>query len=283
VDGLEVRPSWELQPSQVVEARYTEDRAQQIEPHDVPLDVIYEDRWLLAINKARGMTAHPGDYDERVTVVHAVLARGHSLSDLSGESRPGIVHRLDKNTSGIMLIAKDNTTHRRLQESFKARQVEKVYLALVNGVPHPPEGRVELPIGRHPVARYKMAVVLDGRYAVTHYRVVADDGRFALVYLRPRTGRTHQLRVHMAHLGHAIVGDVLYGGVRRALQTADQRNDRELREMIEALEGGQALHAERLRFQHPRTGKPMDLRAEPPPVMIQLITKLGFSCDSPES
>ena len=209
----------------------------------IPLRIIYEDGDLLVVDKAAGLAVHPSPGHERHTLVNAVLAHCPELSGAGGEGRPGIVHRLDKDTSGLIIVAKNDETHLALAWQLKDREVEKTYLALVEGVPSPPEGVIDAPLGRHPVHRRKQAVIEGGREARTRYRVVREVDGYALLELRPETGRTHQIRVHLAAIGHPVVGDVLYG--RRGASRVPR----------------QFLHAANLSFRQPRTGARLDLEA----------------------
>ncbi len=219
-------------------------------PEVMDLPVLYEDDDLLVINKPAGLVTHPAPGNEAGTLVHALLAHCPTLSGIGGERRPGIVHRLDKDTTGCLVVAKNDVAHRALAGQFAGRTTRKTYLALVRGVPAPASGTVEAPIGRHPVHRKKMAVVRPprGRSARTDYRarqtLHTDSGPASLVECRLHTGRTHQLRVHLKHLGHPILGDVLYGGSRPPER--------------------QMLHAWKLAFQHPRTGEEREFVAPLP-------------------
>jgi 23S rRNA pseudouridine1911/1915/1917 synthase len=230
-------------------------RAADLAARAIPLDVLFEDRHFLALNKASGMVVHPGAGTGGDTLVHALLAHcaGH-LSGIGGVERPGIVHRLDRETSGVILVAKNDVAHRALSAQFAGRTVQKEYLALVAGVPSLLSGSIRRPIGRHPQHRHKMTVFdADaglGRAARTDWSVVEIFGRAAaLLRCIPHTGRTHQIRVHLKSLGHVLLGDTIYG--------------------FRPLPGGPAiprlmLHAERIRFTHPKSGKPVDLHAPLP-------------------
>lgn len=223
-----------------------------LEPESIPLSVIYEDDDLLVIDKPPGLAVHPSPGHAQHTLVNAVLAHCPDLSGIGGEGRPGIVHRLDKDTSGLIIVAKNDAAHVSLARQLKERQVEKTYLALVDGRVEPPEGVIDAPVGRHPVHRKKMAVVERGREARTRYRVLREvDGR-SLIEARPETGRTHQIRVHLAHIGHPIAGDPLYGRPHALLER-------------------QFLHAQRLAFRHPRTGERIELSAPLPDDLARVL------------
>lgn len=244
-------------------------------PEAIPLDVIYEDDAVIAINKDAGMTVHAGAGEEAKsgTLVNALLHRFEQLSSVGGDLRPGIVHRLDRLTSGVLLVAKTDQAHRALAEQFERRQVHKTYLALVHGhVPdpartHPKKGRVVKPekdvwvrlesmMGRDPKRRHRQAIVDEGREAVTDYRPLGSGGRFSLLEVRIHTGRTHQIRVHLASIGRPIIGDVLYGA------PADPAQPRFF------------LHAWKLDCRHPTTGDPLELEAIPPPEFKSLAADL---------
>lgn len=216
-----------------------------VEPAAIPLEVLHEDEWLLAIDKPPGLVVHPAPGHWQGTLVSALLHRWPTLPAGFARDRLGIVHRLDKDTSGVLLIARTAASLVALSRQFHDRETEKQYLALVWGVPRSRHGIVREPIGRHPVHRKRMAVHPRGRAAVTRYEVVKSWHRIALVRAFPETGRTHQIRVHLAALGHPIVGDPLYGRARQR----------------EPIIGRQALHAEAIRFTHPGTGEPLRITA----------------------
>ncbi|MFC1496577.1 RluA family pseudouridine synthase [Candidatus Margulisiibacteriota bacterium] len=221
-----------------------------ISAEKIPLVVIYEDKDIIVISKPRGLVVHPGAGNKAGTLVNALLNHCKDLSGIGGVERPGIVHRLDKDTSGILVVAKNDKAHRSLSRQFQARTVEKTYLAIVAGKPKQDSGSINLPVGRHPVNRKKMMVAARrSREALTNYKVlkVLKDG--CLVELKPKTGRTHQLRVHLKHLGHPIIGDVVYGKGGT----------------------GQLLHAYKLKFIHPTTQKEMEFTAEMPEDMKLLV------------
>ena len=219
---------------------------------DIPLDILYEDADLVALNKPAGLVVHPAPGHAADTLVNALLHHCADLQGIGGELRPGIVHRLDKDTSGVLVVAKNEAAVANLVAQFSAHTVEKGYLALVWGAPKPAAGAIRLPIGRHPVHRKKMAVVDKGRAAVTRYETLAATPLAALLRVRIETGRTHQIRVHLAHLGHPVAGDAVYGRARRGLPAGLELPR-------------QMLHARRLKIAHPRDGRPLEFTAPPPP------------------
>ncbi|WP_457756371.1 RluA family pseudouridine synthase [Thermodesulfatator indicus] len=232
----------------------------EIKPEEeVPFEILYEDKHLAVINKPPGVVVHPGAGHYEGTLVHGLLARLKDLSGIGGELRPGIVHRLDKDTSGLLVVAKDDKTHQALTQMFKDREIKKIYLALVHGVPRLSAGKIEKPIGRHPVNRQKMSVhAKTGREALTFYRVRERFPKAALLEVEPKTGRTHQIRVHLASIGHPIVGDELYGGARPYGPKARR----------------QMLHAYRLAFKHPVTGKELFFEAPLPEDFEEILSEL---------
>lgn len=226
------------------------------QPEPIPLDIIYEDGDIIVINKDRGMVVHPAHGNPSATLVNALLWHCKSLSTLGGELRPGIVHRLDKGTSGIMVAAKNDMAYLSLTGQLKERTVLRRYIALVRGNPKEDEGIIDAPIGRHPTRRKKMAVVDGGREAITGFQVRERFSTYSLIWATLKTGRTHQIRVHMAYIGHPVAGDPVYGGRIGEL----------------GLEG-QALHAHELRFRHPRTGELVEFQAPMTQDMILAMEK----------
>lgn len=219
---------------------------------DIPLAILYEDAELIVLNKPAGLVVHPAPGHAADTLVNALLHHCADLQGIGGELRPGIVHRLDKDTSGVLVVAKNEQAVANLVAQFSARTVEKEYLALVWGAPKPAAGEIRQPIGRHPVHRKKMAVTERGRPAVTRYETLAAAPLAALLRVRIETGRTHQIRVHMAHLGHPVVGDATYGRARHGLPAG-------------LVLPRQMLHARVLKIAHPRDGRPLEFTAPPPP------------------
>jgi len=235
---------------------------------DIPLKIDYEDEDILVLDKPAGLVIHPAAGHPSGTLVNALLAHCDDLSGIGGAERPGIVHRLDRDTSGLMVVAKSERAHLSLSLAFRRRQVEKIYVAVCFGVPLPPEGVIEEPVGRHPVRRRQMAIVASGRAARTLYTVVESLVGAAVVHCHPITGRTHQIRVHMAHIGHPLVGDPLYAG-RQWRNLSDPARQTACRDFPR-----QALHARRLAFAHPVTGERVEFESEPPPDFRQLVESL---------
>lgn len=243
-------------------------------PEDIPLDILYEDADLAVINKPAGMVCHTGAGVRSGTLVNALLYRMGTLP--AGDPlRPGIVHRLDKFTSGVMLVAKNNLSHRRLAQQFKNRQIQKKYIALVHGVPVPPEGTIDLPLGRDPKDRKKMSTrARHGRNAITHYSLREDFGMVALLDIRIETGRTHQIRVHLAQKGYPIVGDTLYGGKR--IQNLPPRIQSAAKTMARPF-----LHASQLDFYHPQSGEKLSFSARLPAELQDFLACIRARQDKP--
>lgn len=236
---------------------------------DMP-PVLFEDEHLLVLNKPRGLSVHAGAGEKQTTLVDVLLENGTPLSASSDPERAGIVHRLDKNTCGVMVVCKTAEAHQLLAADFAERRIKKTYQALVCGVPAP-EGRIEAPIFRHPVKRKQMAVVATGRPAITAYKVLLSWPQFALVEVGLLTGRTHQIRVHFNYIHHPVVGDVLYNGYKRAIGSAKS----ETLKMAMKNQTNQALHAARITFEHPITKVLLDIEAPLPDDIQELIAMLN--------
>ena len=228
-------------------------------PQDIPLDVVYEDGDVIVVNKPRGLVVHPAPGHSDGTLVNALLFHcGDSLSGIGGEKRPGIVHRIDKDTSGLLIVAKNDFAHQTLSEQLADRSLSRVYEAVVRGNLREDAGTVSKPIGRHPTDRKRMAVLPGGRPAVTHWEVLARYRGYTHIRCRLETGRTHQIRVHLASLGHPLLGDAVYGA---------PAPDKGLT--------GQCLHARELKFIHPRSGEPVRLETQLPDYFIEVLSRLG--------
>ena len=252
---IQTKASFACQPLDEIEAEIVQEQEYQLIPCEMELDIIYEDDSIAIINKPRGMVVHPGAGNLEQTLVHGLIGRFEKLSDLGGEFRPGIVHRIDKDTSGILVIAKNNEAHLNLKNQLEQRTMDRVYLAVCKGGFSKEEFVIEKPIGRHPVQRKKMAVVDEGKFASTEFRVLDSNLDFSLVECELFTGRTHQIRVHLMYAGHPIVGDTIYG--KQCKVNFD----------------GQALHSFKIGLDHPVTNKRMVFEAQPPADMIDLCRK----------
>lgn len=267
VAGEERKAGYLLRLGDEIEVRPFDEPPAQALPQDLPLDILYEDEFLAAINKPPGMVVHPAPGQWRGTVVNALLARWGWQEGAFDNLRPGIIHRLDKDTSGVLLVAKDPTTQERLSLQFKERQVQKMYVTLVVGRLAQPRGEIHFPIGRHPSDRKKMSVHAHrSRTAVSRYQVVGEAAGVSVVRMFPETGRTHQLRVHLAALGHPIVGDLVYGSVGRFSDLPATLRDFPR----------QALHARAIRFCHPTTQRSLTLWAPYPEDLRRVFATLPF-------
>jgi len=269
VDGRAARPSLRLKAGQSVSVHLPAPLPAVPLAEDIPITVVHEDRYLLVVDKPAGLVVHPGAGRSSGTLVNALLHRVRDLSGIGGVLRPGIVHRLDRGTSGLMVVAKDDATHIALSRQFSGRTVEKEYLAVVLGVPRAAERTIDAPIGRDPVHRQRMSVRAPrGRAARSTYRVVESLDGAALLRVRIATGRTHQIRVHLAALGHPVAGDPTYGGRR---PPGSRRP--EARAALAAL-ARPALHAARLAFTHPATGERLAFESPLPADLQALIASL---------
>ena len=259
VNNRQVKANYKVQPQDQVILTIPDMQVPDILPENIPLDILYEDQWLLVVNKPKDMVVHPSAGHMEGTLVNAVMAHcGEHLSGINGVLRPGIVHRIDKDTTGALLICKDDTVHRDLAEQLKVHSIKRRYRASVQGNLKEDQGTVDAPVGRHPTDRKKMAVnYKNGKEAVTHYQVLERFGNATYIECRLETGRTHQIRVHMASLGHPLLGDTIYGS---------SKNPYHLQ--------GQALHAMILGFVHPITREYLEFQAPLPEYFIKLLDKL---------
>lgn len=259
VNGKAVKANYKVQSRDRIILEIPEAEKADILPEDIPLDILYEDDYLLVVNKPKGMVVHPSAGHMEGTLVNAVMAHcGDHLSGINGVLRPGIVHRIDKDTTGALLVCKDDAVHRDLAEQLKEHSIKRRYRAVVWGNLKEDQGTVEGPIGRHPIDRKKMAVnYKNGKDAVTHYQVLERFGQYTYIECRLETGRTHQIRVHMASIGHPLLGDSVYG---------PSKNPWKLQ--------GQTLHAMVLGFRHPVTGEYMEFTAPLPEYFSELLDKL---------
>ena len=265
VNTRTVRPSYRVRAGDEIRVTLPPAEIPVIEPEPIPLDIVFEDEFVLVVNKPRGMVVHPGAGHYRGTLVNALLYHCRNLSGINGVLRPGIVHRLDKDTSGLLMVAKNDPAHLALSTQLKERRVLKEYLALVYGRVKEDAGKVEAPVGRHPWDRQKMTVTPKGRAAVTHYQVLERFKSYTFLRLHLETGRTHQIRVHLAHIGHPVVCDQKYGPKKVHLGL-----------------DGQFLHASVLGFTHPASGEFLRFQA-PLPAELETILKHLRGPDSPHT
>ena len=269
VNGEPAKPSHKLSARDVVLLELPEDHPRRIEPEDIPLNVLYEDEQMAAVNKPPGMVVHPARGNWTGTLVNALLHHCSSLSATSDPGRPGIVHRLDQYTSGVIVCAKTDEAFYRLGSQFELRTTRKEYLAITDGEPESDRGEIDSPLGADPRDRLKVAVrLMGGKRALTHYVVEERFGGHAFVHLRPRTGRTHQLRVHLASVGCPVLADALYSD-RSEFSPSDAGQDGD-----EPVLTRQALHAWRLTLDHPRSGKSMSFEAPLPDDMAEVLRVL---------
>ena len=258
-DGAaQTKAGFKLKAGMAVRVEVPEAAPAAVEAEDIDLDIVYQDEDLAVVFKPSGMVVHPAAGNPGGTLVNALLKHLDNLSGIGGEIRPGIVHRIDKDTSGLLLVAKNDFAHVALSEQIKAHTVKRAYRAIVIGGFREDEGTVEGPIGRHPTDRKRMAIVPNGREAVTHWTALERLRGATLIEARLTTGRTHQIRVHMASIGHPVLGDPVYGPKKSPYP----------------VEGGQLLHAFRLGFVHPRTGEELLFEAEPEPRFTRWLEKL---------
>jgi len=270
VNGTSQKSSLKLRGGEHITVTLPPPTAEGPEAESIPLEILYEDHDVVVVNKPAGMVVHPGAGNISGTLVNALLAHCRDLSGIGGELRPGIVHRIDKDTSGILVAAKNDHSHQSLSHQFKEHTIKRVYLALVFGSPKTDKGRIEAAIGRHPVDRKRMSgTARRGKKAVTHWQVIGRYGELSLMRVRLETGRTHQIRVHLSEAGFPLAGDTIYGGKGRIPSIQDPQ----LQELIKGL-GGQALHAKTLGFIHPTSGEYMEFDSELPQEMVTIIEYL---------
>jgi 23S rRNA pseudouridine1911/1915/1917 synthase len=268
VNGKTAKAALKLKPNDEIEAELTPPPAVSFAPENIPLEIVFEDNDLIVVNKPAGLVVHPAAGINSGTLANALAYHFTQLSSQAGSVRPGLVHRLDKDTSGLLVVAKNEDVHEKLAEQFRSREVFKSYVALVHGVVKENSGSVDQPIARDPRNRTRRAVVRGGRPALSLYRVRRSYQRFTLLNVEIKTGRTHQIRVHLAWLKHPIVGDGVYDGGRdKTIQ------DPKVRAALRKL-GRQFLHAEQLGFRHPRTDEPLRFRASLPPVLENFLSEL---------
>jgi 23S rRNA pseudouridine1911/1915/1917 synthase len=266
VNGETVKSSHQVAPGEIIHITLPKSPPQKALPENIPLDVVYEDDDLLVVNKPAGMVTHPAYSNYTGTLVNALLYHCNNLSAVNDPTRPGIVHRLDKETSGLMVIAKTDNTHAKLAKQFAARTIKREYWAIVWGKFKEKHGVIETLLGRSKSDRKKMAVVADGKHAITEYVVLEQFSYLSLVKLKLRTGRTHQIRVHLAHINHPVFGDPTYNGRHLVAGPATPKQKAEVQHLLKLIPR-QALHAKTIGFVHPITHKDMFVDSELPPDM----------------
>lgn len=257
INNKEAKESYRVKLNDEITILVDEPKKTKLKPESIPLDIIYEDKDIIVVNKAKGMVVHPGNGNKEGTLVNAIMAYAKDLSGIGGELRPGIVHRIDKDTSGLIIIAKNDEAHKNLSEQIKNHQITKIYTALVKGNIAEDDATIDMPIGRDKNDRKKMSVTKDGKEAVTHFKVLKRYGEYTLLRVKIDTGRTHQIRVHMAKIGHPVVGDEVYSNGKNEFNVH-----------------GQMLHSTYLKFKHPITGKELELEAPLPKYFQDVLNKL---------
>lgn len=258
VNGKKVKPSYAVKEEDKITINKPQPKETLLKEEDIPIEIVYEDNDMLVVNKPKGLVVHPGNGNPDGTLVNAILHHcKDTLSGIGGEIRPGIVHRLDKETSGLLMIAKNDKTHIALSEQIASRQVKKTYIALVRGIVKENEATINMPIGRSTKDRKKMAVQKNGKEAITHFKVLKRYQGYTLLEVKIDTGRTHQIRVHLSEIGYPVVGDSIYSNGKNPFG-------------IE----GQALHAASLEFKHPATGNIMHLEAKLPDYFEKTLEEL---------
>lgn len=258
VNSKNSKVSYKVQNGDIIEIHIPEAKQLDLKAQEIPIEVVYEDSDIIVVNKPKGLVVHPANGNWDGTLVNAIMAIcKDSLSGIGGEVRPGIVHRLDKDTSGLLIIAKNDKAHINMSNEIKNREVKKVYIALVRDIVAENEATINMPIGRSNKDRKKMAVVKNGKEAITHFKVIKRFDKYTLLEVKIDTGRTHQIRVHLSEIGHPVVGDEIYSNGKNEFGVH-----------------GQLLHAKSLDFKHPITGKDMHLEAELPEEFKNVLKKL---------
>lgn len=258
VNGKNAKVSYKIQENDKISVEIPEPKQIELKAQDIPIEIVYEDSDIIVVNKPKGMVVHPANGNPDGTLVNAIMAIcKDSLSGIGGEIRPGIVHRIDKDTSGLLIVAKNDNAHVKMSEQIKNHEVKKTYIALVRGVFKENEATIDMPIGRSTSDRKKMAVNKNGKNAITHIKVLKRFDKYTLLQVNIETGRTHQIRVHLSHIGYPIVGDYTYSNGKNEFDVV-----------------GQCLHAQKLEFKHPITQKDMCLEAELPQYFKDILDKL---------
>ena len=259
VNGKIKKASYKVEENDKIQIEEIKPKEITLKAQDIPIDILYEDNDIIVVNKPKGLVVHPANGNPDGTLVNAIMnICKDSLSGIGGEIRPGIVHRLDKDTSGVLMVAKNDKAHINLSEQIKNREVSKIYIALVRGVISENEASIDMPIGRSIKDRKKMAVSRNGKQAITHFTVLKRYQSYTLLRIKIDTGRTHQIRVHMAEIGHPVVGDVVYSNGKNPFGVT-----------------GQMLHAKSIEFKHPTANKMMKIEAELPKYFQEILEELG--------
>ena len=258
VNGKNAKVSYKIQENDKISVEIPKPKQIELKAQDIPIEIVYEDSDIIVVNKPKGMVVHPANGNPDGTLVNAIMAIcKDSLSGIGGEIRPGIVHRIDKDTSGLLIVAKNDNAHVKMSEQIKNHEVKKTYIALVRGIFKENEATIDMPIGRSTSDRKKMAVNKNGKNAITHIKVLKRFDKYTLLQVNIETGRTHQIRVHLSHIGYPIVGDYTYSNGKNEFDVV-----------------GQCLHAQKLEFKHPITQKYMCLEAELPQYFKDILDKL---------
>ncbi len=263
VNGKIQKASYKPSLNDKIEIEIEEPKEIELKAQEIPIDIIYEDNDIIVVNKPKGLVVHPANGNPDGTLVNAIMAIcKDTLSGIGGEIRPGIVHRLDKDTSGLLIVAKNDIAHIKMSDEIKNRQVKKTYIALVRGLVPENEATIKMPIGRSTKDRKKMAVTKNGKEAITHFKVLGryttNNGSYTLLEIKIETGRTHQIRVHMAEIGYPVIGDRVYSNGKNEFKVE-----------------GQCLHAKKLEFKHPITSKEMNLEAPLPRYFTKILEELS--------
>ena len=261
VNGKKTKPAYKVQKNDKISLEEEQPKEIELKAQEIPIEIIYQDDDIIVVNKPKGMVVHPGNGNPDGTLVNSLMAIcKDSLSGIGGEIRPGIVHRLDKDTSGVLVVAKNDKAHINLSNQIKNHEVEKTYIALVRGIVKENEATINMPIGRNKNDRKKMAVEKDGKEAITNFKVLEryPKDNCTLLEVKIETGRTHQIRVHLSHIGYPLIGDEVY---------SNGKNKWGIK--------GQCLHAKKLKFKHPITGKEMEFEAELPDYFKEVLRQLG--------
>ena len=273
VNGKPARSSHQVMPGEIIHVTLQRPPPQDAAPENIPLDILYEDDQLIVVNKPAGMVTHPAYSNYTGTLVNALLYHCNALSTVSDPARPGIVHRLDKDTSGLMVVAKTNHAHAKLARQFAERTIKREYWAIVWGIFKQRDGVIETQLGRSKSDRKKMAVVEEGKHAITEYKVLEEFPYLSLIELKLRTGRTHQIRVHLAHVHHPVFGDPSYNGRHIVAGPGTLKQKSEVQQLLKRIPR-QALHAKTIGFVHPTTRKSMSFDSILPPDMADVLSAL---------